>query len=346
MTGIQRRKKWNIKIINRAALVRISILGIIFITIALWFWFALLKMPGASYRGQLPPLTVEESTLKDALQIDIKNLGGDIKQRNSEYYESLQNTSKFLESSFNQASYTVNKQEYRIGEQSFTNLEVEITGVKHPDEIVIVGAHYDSAFSSPGANDNGSGTAAVLELARKFAKNKFNRTLRFVEFVNEEPPFFWTDNMGSLVYAKRCRERKEKIVAMLSLETMGYYSDDKNSQKYPFPLSFLYPSQGQFIGFVGNISSAEFVKKTVASFRNHAKFPSEGAALPEQLPGVGWSDQWSFWQQGYPGVMVTDTALFRYPYYHTLDDTPEKIDYGKLARVVYGLERVIEELVN
>jgi Zn-dependent M28 family amino/carboxypeptidase len=168
--------------------------------------------------------------------------------------------------------------------------------------------------------------------------------LRFLEFVNEEPPFFLSEDMDSLVYAKRCKQRQEKVVAMFSLETMGYYSDEIGSQKYPPPLGLIYPLQGNFIGFIGNIGSGSLVRDAIASFRRHTQFPSEGAALPSQIPGVGWSDHWSFWQQGYQAVMVTDTAPFRYPYYHTTGDTPDKVDYERLARVVVGLERVVADL--
>ena len=184
----------------------------------------------------------------------------------------------------------------------------------------------------------------MLELARAFALKKPGRTLRFVEFVNEEPPFFQTPDMGSVVYAKRSRKAGEKIVAMLSLETMGYYSDEPGTQKYPFPLNLVYPSSGNFIGFIGNIESGDLVRDAIASFRRNVQFPSEGAALPAQIPGVGWSDQWSFWQEGYPGIMVTDTAPYRYPYYHTAQDTADKINFDRLARVVAGLEKVISDL--
>jgi hypothetical protein len=179
-----------------------------------------------------------------------------------------------------------------------------------------------------------------------FADKKPNRTLRFVEFVNEEPPFFWTANMGSLVYAKRCRERNEKIVGMLSLETIGYYSDAQDSQKYPAPLNLFYPTAGNFIGFIGNTGSSKLVRDAISSFRNHAKFPSEGAAIPEMFPGVGWSDQWSFWQHNYPGLMVTDTAPYRYPFYHTAEDTPDKVNWERTTKVIVGLEKVVADLVN
>jgi hypothetical protein len=306
----------------------------------------MIRMPGESYHGELPPLTQKEITLQNALQQDVEKLAGEIGRRNYLYYDGLIAATDFLERKLSQVGYKVKRQGYEIDNQTYYNLEVEIIGTEKPQEIVVVGGHYDSVYTSPAANDNGTGAAATLELARLFAGKKPARTLRFVEFVNEEPPFFQTDQMGSLVYAKQCRDRKDNIVAMLSLETMGYYSDEIGSQQYPFPLDRIYPLQGNFIGFVGNLESRKLVHNVVESFRRHAKFPSEGATLPRLIPGVGWSDQWAFWQQGYPGVMVTDTAPFRYPYYHTDEDTPDKIDYERLARVVAGLEQVIAELAG
>ena len=176
---------------------------------------------------------------------------------------------------------------------------------------------------------------------------KPSRTIRFVFFVNEEPPFFQTQFMGSRVYAKRCRERDENIVGMISLETIGYYSDEDESQMYPFGgLRWVYGKRGDFIAFVGNLKSRGFVQRTIAHFREVSQFPSEGAALPAFLQGVGWSDHWSFWQEGYPALMVTDTAPFRYPHYHRATDTPDKLDYEKMARVVAGLEEAVRRLAN
>ena len=304
----------------------------------------------------MPPLTQREATLQTVLQQEVEKLSGEIGEHNYSQYRNLVAAVNFLEASLAASGYQVQQQGYQVANQTFYNLEVEIKGTNRSDEIVIIGAHYDSVFGSPGANDNGTGAAAVLELAHAFAGKKTSRTLRFVEFVNEEPPFFWTDNMGSVVYAKRCRDREaskeqsadrgEKVVAMLSLETIGYYSNEEGSQQYPFPLNLFYPSTGNFIGFIGNLASGNLVREAIASFRRHTKYPSEGASLPEKVPGVGWSDQWAFWQQGYPGIMVTDTAPFRYPYYHTSADTPDKVDYERFARVVAGLEGVVADLAG
>ena len=303
-------------------------------------------MPGQSYGAPLPPLDENAIALKEALQKDVQTIAKAIGARNDGHYERLNRSRTFLATSLAQAGYEVRQKEYTIEGKVYSNLEVEKLGTEKPKEIVIIGGHYDSAFTSPGANDNGTGAAATLELARIFSQRSTKRTIRFVEFTNEEPPFFWTKEMGSLVYAKHVHQNNDNIVAMLSLETMGYFSDTTESQKYPFPISLLYPNQGNFIGFIGNLNSGDLVRKSIASFRQHAYFPSEGVALPEWVPGVGWSDQWSFWQQGYTGIMVTDTANYRYPHYHTADDTPDKIDFDRFTRVVAGLIEVVSDLAK
>jgi Zn-dependent M28 family amino/carboxypeptidase len=189
--------------------------------------------------------------------------------------------------------------------------------------------------------------AGLLALARRFAGKPCGQTLRFVAFVNEEPPYFQTEEMGSLVYARRCKARGDKISAMISLETIGYFSDEPRSQKYPAAgLGFFYPSKGNFIGFVGNTRSRALLRDAVSAFENARKLPCEGAALPAVIPGIGWSDQWAFWECGYPAIMVTDTAPFRYPHYHSSTDTPDKLDYDRFALVVSGMEKTIGDLTK
>jgi len=151
---------------------------------------------------------------------------------------------------------------------------------------VIVGAHYDSVAGSPGANDNGSGVAALVEIARLLAHHRPGRTIRFVAFVNEEPPFYRTQQMGSQIYAKRCRERGERIEAMFCLETIGCYSDEKGSQHYPFPLNFFFPSIGNFIGIVGNLSSRHLVSRVRAALDEAAVIPVESVAAPGWITGI------------------------------------------------------------
>ena len=226
------------------------------------------------------------------------------------------------------------------------NISVEIPGNTKPGEVIVVGAHYDTVYDSPGADDNTSGIAALLELARLLKDSHPARTVRFVAFVNEEPPWFQTESMGSLVYARAAHRKHENIVAAIPLEAIGMYSDQPGSQQYPEPMGLLYPDRGDFIGFVGNLSSRALVRNVIGIFRQTGTIPSEGSAAPEFLSGVGWSDHWSFWQVGYPAIMVTDTAPFRNPNYHHRSDKPDTLDYERTARVVTGLQQLLISLAN
>jgi hypothetical protein len=327
------------KILFRALRIGIPVAAVL----TLLWWFEM-RMPGKniSTAGALSP---DEVALREELRADVQKLAGEIGERNMWHYAQLNAAADFIEDSFSHAGLQPRQDTYEMNGQSCHNIEAEIPGAQ--PEIMVVGAHYDSVFGSPGANDNGSGVAGTLALARRFASAKPKHTLRFVAFVNEEPPYFLSGEMGSLVYARRCRERGDRISAMVSLETIGYFSDAPHSQTYPSPgLGFFYPKVGNFIGFVSNLHSRTLLRRVIALFRKHAKIPSEGAALPAFIPGVSWSDQWSFWRQGYPAIMVTDTAPFRYPYYHSSNDTPDKLDYDRFTLVVSGMEKVIGELDN
>ena len=301
-------------------------------------------MPRRSGSDFIRPLTSKEGKIQKNIEAHVRKLATQIGERNVWTYEELEESAAYLTQVLEDLGYTVKEQRYRVLDKDVRNLEVEIPGVSTSDEIVLVGAHYDSAIGAPGANDNASGVAALVEIARLFFGRKCDKTLRFVFFTNEESPFFQTTDMGSLVYARRSRERNEKIVAMLCLETIGYYSNESGSQKYPFPFSSFYPHRGNFLAFVGNLASRQLVHRTITSFRKHTSFPSEGAAAPQWITGINWSDQWSFWRQNYPAVMLTDTALFRYPAYHTEMDTGEKLNYNALSRIVLGLYRVVSDL--
>jgi Zn-dependent M28 family amino/carboxypeptidase len=290
------------------------------------------------------PLSEHEQLLRGRLDRHVTKLGGDIGERNLWHYGALNEAADYIERAFVDGGYEVARQAFDVQGYTVANLEARLTGQSQTDDIVVVGAHYDSVIGSPGANDNGSGVAALIEIARLLAQARPRRMVRFVAFVNEEPPFFRTGDMGSQRYAKRARERGEHIVAMLSLETIGCYSDREGSQHYPFPFGFFYPKTANFIGFVGNVSSRRLVKRATRAFQKHSDFPAESAAAPGWLTGIGWSDHAAFWQRGYAAIMVTDTALFRYPWYHTAADTPEKLDYESLARVTAGLAHAVEEL--
>ena len=321
--------------------LRIAIAVLAVLTLVWWFG---MRMPGKNI-SKAALLSPDEIALREELRTDVRKLAGEIGERNMWHYEQLNAAVDFIEGSFSRAGLRTRRDSYQMQGQGCHNLEAEVSGSR--PEIIVIGAHYDSVGGSPGANDNGTGMAATIALARRFAGTKPKHTLRFVAFVNEEPPYFLSGEMGSLVYARRCNERGDKISAMISLETIGYFSDAQNSQSYPSRgLGMFYPKVGNFIGFVSNVRSRSLLRRVIALFRKHAKIPSEGAAFPWFVPGVSWSDQWSFWKYGYPAIMVTDTAPFRYPYYHSSNDTPDKIDYDRFTLVVSGMEKVIEELAN
>src|SRR5713101_895831 len=308
----------------------------------LW-WFGV-KMPGRNI-SSAAPLSSAEIELRDELIADVRVLGGEIGERNMARYSQLNAAADFIENSFSRAGLHPRRDTYDLHGRACHNIEAEIRGAR--SEILIIGARYDSVCGSPGANDNGSGVAAMLALSRRFARTSSQHTLRFVAFVNEEPPYFLSEQMGSFVYAGRCKARGDQISAMISLETIGYFSDAPRSQTYPIPaIGAFYPRTGNFIGFVGNLQSRALLRRAIALFREQGKLPSEGAALPSFIPGVAWSDQWSFWQHGYLGIMVTDTAPFRYRHYHEPTDTPDKLDYDRFALVVSGMEKVIVDLAG
>lgn len=305
-----------------------------------------LSMPGRSHQGVLPAATPELVALRDREGADLQHLAGDIGERNTVHPEALAAAAGWIEAELRQAGYAPERQRFEIDGIDCANIEAEHRGTGAPDEIVVVGAHYDSARGTPGANDDGTGVVALLALARSTAGKPTRRTVRFVAFVNEEPPHFATPRMGSAIYAARSAERREKITAMLSLEMLGGYDEREHSQHYPFPLGLFFPDRGDFIAFVGNVDSRALVRSAVGAFRAGTAFPAEGAALPAGTTAADWSDHRSFWALGYPALMVTDTAIFRYAHYHRRSDTPDKVDLDRLARVTEGLRHVIAALAE
>ena len=284
-------------------------------------------MPGRSHTGPLPPMTPQQRSLAASLHRHVTALSKT--ERNAD----LESPAGYIEAAFGpraQAHY------FESGGRKVRNIALGAGAI-------VVGAHYDSVPGSPGANDNASGVAVLIELARLLGDAG---GIQFVAFANEEMPYFMSREMGSFFAAAQARGRGEKLRAMLSLEMLGYYRDAPGSQHYPFPLSFFYPDRADFIAFVGDLGSRSLVRKTVSLFRRHAAFPSEGVAAPGFIPGVTWSDHWSYRSHGFPAIMVTDTAFYRYPHYHLPSDTPEKLDYERMARVTLGLYSMLKELLH
>lgn len=307
-------------------------------------------MPGRSFEGPTPALNENERQAAAELRKYVTKLASELGVRSATEGDSLERAERYLHDELLPLTalpgVTLEREPIPNAPGNAANLVLNLAG-QQAGPLLLVGAHYDSApGGTPAANDNGSGSASALVLAHRLARAKHALPIRIVLFANEEMPYFSTELMGSLLHARGCKRRGEQLRAMLSLETMGYYSDAPGSQRYPAPLSSLYPDRGNFIGFVGNLGSRSLVREAVGSFRTHATIASEGAALPDALPGIGWSDHWAFWQVGYQAVMVTDTALFRDPNYHELTDTPDKLDFERLGRVVVGLEATLRELAK
>jgi Zn-dependent M28 family amino/carboxypeptidase len=207
--------------------------------------------------------------------------------------------------------------------------------------VVVIGAHYDTAPGTPGADDNASGVAVLLELARLLRDFVPAPTLRWVAFTLEEPPYYRTSLMGSRIHARKCRERAEKIPCMISLEMVGYFSDLPGSQWYPFPfISWFYPSRGNFIALAGNFRSQRLVTKIASWISEAGSIPVKHTPFPLPLL-ASLSDNWSFWKEGYPALMMTDTAFFRNPHYHRGSDLPQTLDYARMAALVSALGKAI-----
>jgi len=292
----------------------------------------MIRMPGTSHAGPPPPLTGEGRALSLRLRLHVAALAAN--ERNAD----LEAPARYIEAAFSRIGLTPQSHYFESGGRRVRNIEVP------NDSPILVGAHYDTVPGSPGADDNASGVAVLIELAAILGNAAL--PVRFVAFANEEAPYFYGPEMGSWAWAKRARDRRDEIRAMFSLEMLGYYRDTPGSQKYPAPLGLFYPDRADFIAFVGDLGARSLVRQAIKVFREKSMFPSEGVAAPAFIPGVTWSDHWSFRRHGYPAIMITDTAFYRYPHYHAPSDTPDKLDYERMARVTLGLAEMLKELAN
>lgn len=291
--------------------------------------------------------SVEENR-EQRLRDRVHHLAEEIGERNLFRPGSLEETARWLEDAWSEQGYEVRRRPYESRgygpSREVVNLEVERPGNGgEEEEVIVVGAHYDSVHGCPGANDNASAVAMLLELSGAFADARTSHPLRFVAFVNEEPPFMME---GSGHYARRCKDRGDDIRGMIALETLGFYSDREDLQRYPPLLGWLYPDRADFVAFVSRLGSLGWFRRCLSAFRDASDFPSEGAVLPSLIPGVTWSDHSSFWRQGYDALMITDTAFYRYRHYHEPTDTPDRLDYPALARLAAGLEGMLKRLAR
>jgi hypothetical protein len=280
------------------------------------------------------------------IEAHVRALAGAIGERNVFRPQALRAAADYIEATWRAQGYAVQAQVYDAYGVACANLEVSRPGRARPGEILLIGAHYDSVRGCPGANDNGSGVAAMLEISRHFADLAPAITVRFVAFVNEEPPSFFTGQQGSAVYAEAARKRGDDIRLMVSLETIGCYFDEPGSQRYPPLFRHFFPDRGNFLGLVSDLRSRRTLRRMARTFRRHSDFPLEHVATFRWVPGVAWSDHLSFWRCGYQALMVTDTAFYRYRYYHTPEDTPDKVAYHPLGRATEGLCRCFADLAE
>lgn len=287
----------------------------------------------------------ENAKLAAKLKQHVYRLSHEIGDRSLFNYENLNHAAKYISQAFESSGYSLELQKFDVSNKIVSNIIVSKKGINRPEEIIILGAHYDTCFN-PGADDNASAVAGLLEIARLIFDKQTNCSIKFIAFVNEEPPFFKTEEMGSRVYARMAKREGEDIKAVLILEMIGYYSDRPYSQRYPLILGPFYPNKANFIAVVGNLSSRGLVKKVVSNFKDKTEFPIESVVMFSFIPGIDFSDHWSFWKEGYPAVMITDTAFYRSPYYHSSLDTYEKLNYDNMAELVRGLSSALIELAQ
>jgi Zn-dependent M28 family amino/carboxypeptidase len=260
-------------------------------------------------------------------------------------YEKINAAKDYIETVLKDLGLEYALQNYQYSGKTFSNIIITLAGQKEPEKIFVIGAHYDTVFATPGADDNASAVAVLLELCRLLKDYQPSKTLKLIFFVLEEPPTFKTKYMGSYVYAKTAKDNKEKIYGMISLEMLGYYNDKKGAQLYPLPLmSLFYPKVPNFIGVVGDLKSRKLVKKITNSIKKGCAIPVETLSTVKFVPGVDFSDHGSFWKMGYPAVMITDTAFYRNPNYHSRSDTIDTLDFDKMAELLPGLRQVVVNL--
>ncbi len=276
-----------------------------------------------------------KAEVKRNLQRHVEHLSQRIGERHLWKNGSLNRAAKYIESVMRSHGYEVIEQSYACYGKTVSNLIVE----KEGDEkrMLVVGAHYDTVPGTPGADDNASGVAGLLELARLHRLSSGRQTLVFAAFANEEPPCFGSSAMGSMVYARDLKEKKAPVEAMISLEMIGYFSEE-TIQKYPLPgMSLFYPKRGDYIGVVGNFHSSRYVSFFKRGIRRHSFIKSRSLVAPEFFGGINLSDNYSFWHYGFRAIMVTDTSFFRNRNYHLETDTIDTLDFDRMTEVVRGL---------
>jgi len=317
-------------------LMLIVVLILLLVLIAAWFW---VTQPLLSRAIQNSQRIVDPARL----EAHVRKLSIEMGPRDEGHPENLDHVAAYIKTEFSQTGAFVSEQVYRVNARSYRNVVAHFG--PETEERIIVGAHYDTAGPLPGADDNASGVAGLIELARLLKPQELKVRVELVAFSTEEPPYFGTTGMGSYVHADSLRQQNVRVRAMFSLEMIGYFSDAPNSQHFPIGLlSALYPSTGNYIAVVGRLSDASLVRRTKAAMSNAAPLPVYSINAPQFVTGVDFSDQRNYWHAGYNAVMITDTAFYRNRNYHAEQDTAEKLDYKRMAMVVEGVYATVSEL--
>ncbi len=296
----------------------------------------------------LPPATADEQELAARLRATVQHFAVEVGERNGTQSWNLATATDDIARTLEKMGYEVRRQGLIVGADDAVvqNVEVHVSGGKHGDQTIVVGAHFDSHPGTPGADDDASGVAAVLELARVFRDQRLERTLRFVFFTNEEEPDLKTDHMGSLAYAKDLVTQGLEVVGMLNIDGIGAFSVAPGSQREPAESGTHYPSTADFLAIVGNEPSRAFLERVTASMKKHTAVPVFGDVFAAETPFSASSDHWSFWRVGIPAVMITDTAPLRYVDYHQKTDLPDRLDFDRMSRVVAGIRDMLEDVAE
>jgi len=278
------------------------------------------------------------------LRLAVTKLSREIGVRTYQDHDRLDKTVNYISGEFTAFGYHVSHQSFKFAGNTYQNVIAELKGRRSPEKVLVVGAHYDTVRTTPGADDNASGVAGLLRLAKLIAGRPLDKTVRFVAFALEEPPAYRTKNMGSYHYAAKLKKEVDQVEGMICLEMIGFFSDRPGSQHYPIPFMKLrFPKIGNYIAMVGNRKSKQFTLQMAGGFRKATDLPLVTLNAPAIVVGIDFSDHWSFGKFGYPAFMVTDTAFYRNPNYHSPSDLPDTLDYNRMAKVVEGLMAAVEE---
>lgn len=329
-------------------MVRKMILSIILLitVLALFLLYSMVKIRYTATVLPPRPALEKDQHLRN-LYAHVDYLSNKIGSRSVFEHHNIEATKDYIVSRLKEFGYTPELQSFPYEGKEYSNVIASIKGTVRPDETVVIGAHYDTVFGTPGADDNASAIAVLLEMCRILKNFSPERTLKLIFFVFEEPPMFRTEYMGSFVFVKEAKRRNENIIAMLSLEMLGYYSEKKGGQSFPLPLmSLMFSTTPDFIAVVGNLQSRNLVKKVRDAIRECSGISVETLSTVSFVPGVDFSDHRSFWKMGYPAVMITDTAFYRNPNYHTENDTIHTLNFEKMCDLLHGLVNVARRLTS